>query len=260
MSNASAELDLNEYGNESYCDNIYHPQPYLNEKFFIIGIVGSAVAIASMVENVLLLLLFVKTPKLYRRGNRSFLALLALFDLIVALSYVLVLSAHTFAEYYRIVPLYIIWHQYFPSVFTISHACMSSSTYVLLTATLERYLASQIGSETSRKLLRLLRRKRPFAMFLAVFFGTALKVSVFFELRLVYNDDCEDFASVHLVYADVPDWYISLWRFWGRRLLTVFIPFFMLAFLNAAIVLSLRRQTRDHTVKTLILYVTVGSR
>uniref|UniRef100_A0A914W226 G-protein coupled receptors family 1 profile domain-containing protein n=1 Tax=Plectus sambesii TaxID=2011161 RepID=A0A914W226_9BILA len=249
-------LELYDDFNESAC--VPYFQPYLREKVIIIGIVGSSVAVVSLIENVVLLLLLLTSPALYR-NNRSYMLLMALFDLVVTLSYILILSAITFADYYRILPLFLLWHQYFRVVFTLSHVAMSSSTYILLTATFERYLAAQI-SETSLYLLGLLRRKRKQAMLVAVLLGSVVKGSVFFELNIAYREDCENFASVYAEIVGVHPWYDSAWRFWGRRILTVFLPFLMLSYLNASIVLSLRRQTRDHTVKTLILYVAVGSR
>ncbi|CAJ0568323.1 unnamed protein product, partial [Mesorhabditis spiculigera] len=51
-----------------------------------------------------------------------------------------------------------------------------------------------------------------------------------------------------------------LWKFWIRKIATVFLPFVVLAYFNAAIVMNVRRTDRDQTVKTLILYVTVGSK
>lgn len=251
------ELELGNFANESTC--ITYSQPYLREKVVIIGIVGSSVAVVSAVENTLLLLLLITAPKLYR-DNRNYLLLMALFDLIVTLSYILILSANILADYYRILPLFLLWHRYFRVVFTLSHVAMSSSTYILLTATFERYLAARMSSGTCLHLLGLLRRRRNQVILLAILFGAMVKGSVFFELEVVNRNDCENFASVYAVIIGIHPLYDSIWRFWGRRFAAVFLPFFVLSYLNTSIVLSLRRQTRDNTVKTLILYVTVGSR
>uniref|UniRef100_A0A914DWB1 G-protein coupled receptors family 1 profile domain-containing protein n=1 Tax=Acrobeloides nanus TaxID=290746 RepID=A0A914DWB1_9BILA len=53
-------------------------------------------------------------------------------------------------------------------------------------------------------------------------------------------------------------YYDSIWRFWIRRMATIFFPFIILAYCNAAIVYSLNENGRDKMIKTLILFMTVG--
>ncbi|KAK6747579.1 hypothetical protein RB195_000648 [Necator americanus] len=52
----------------------------------------------------------------------------------------------------------------------------------------------------------------------------------------------------------------AIWRFWIRKIVTVFLPFAVLAWFNAAIVFSVQKTDRDQTVKALVLFTTVGSR
>uniref|UniRef100_A0A1I7VGD1 G_PROTEIN_RECEP_F1_2 domain-containing protein n=2 Tax=Loa loa TaxID=7209 RepID=A0A1I7VGD1_LOALO len=53
-------------------------------------------------------------------------------------------------------------------------------------------------------------------------------------------------------------YYDGIWRFWTRRIATVFLPFFVLLYCNAAIVINLRKNNRENTIRILILYCIFG--
>lgn len=52
----------------------------------------------------------------------------------------------------------------------------------------------------------------------------------------------------------------AIWKFWLRKIITVFFPFVVLAYSNIMIVRNVRKTDRDQTVKALVLSVTVGNR
>lgn len=73
--------------------------------------------------------------------------------------------------------------------------------------------------------------------------------------------ECQGFASTGVSLSEIVNNPLyDIYRFWIRRIMTIFIPFFVLAYCNAAIVYSLRGNQKDKMVKHLILHMTSGHR
>ncbi len=166
------------------------------------------------------------------------------------------MSVSVIADYFESPFLYIMWHNYLRIFFAISHITLSSSSFLIMAATIERYL------QTMRcvHLMALMRRHRLHIVVGAFVLGTVLRGTVFFEIQVVHVPECDGMASMYAALtplAKIPA-YDVIWRFWTRKIATVFVPFFVLAYCNAAIVCNLQRNDRDHTIKTFILYVTLG--
>ncbi|OZC08173.1 hypothetical protein X798_04789 [Onchocerca flexuosa] len=91
--------------------------------------------------------------------------------------------------------------------------------------------------------------------------GTMIAIIGFLENTLIYHlEECEGFASMGVEISELARnvYYDGIWRFWTRRIATVFLPFFVLLYCNAAIVVNLRKSNRENTVKMLVLYCIFG--
>ncbi|VDM37540.1 unnamed protein product [Toxocara canis] len=79
-------------------------------------------------------------------------------------------------------------------------------------------------------------------------------------LEIYHVDECEGFASMGVELTELARnrYFDGIWRFWTRKIMTVFLPFFVLAYCNAAIVYNLQKSERNQMVKALILSVALG--
>ncbi|VDM79631.1 unnamed protein product [Strongylus vulgaris] len=111
-------------------------------------------------------------------------------------------------------------------------------------------------------LFRLLARHRASVVLFCFAASCVFRGTVFFEVAVVYNPRCNGFSSMGLassrLFAD--PLYDAIWKFWIRKIVTVFLPFIALAWFNLAIVLNVRKSDRDQTVKALVMFTTVGTR
>uniref|UniRef100_A0A0R3RWH7 G_PROTEIN_RECEP_F1_2 domain-containing protein n=1 Tax=Elaeophora elaphi TaxID=1147741 RepID=A0A0R3RWH7_9BILA len=153
-----------------------------------------------------------------RNKNLLYLTCLSACDIFICFSYVEIMSVQIYAEYFHYFPLFRLWHNYLRVAFAISHIAICTISFLIMAAAIERYL--QNG--TSRK--------------------------------------CEGFASMGVKISELAHnvYYDGIWRFWTRRIATVFLPFFVLLYCNAAIVVNLRRNNRESTIKMLVLYCIFG--
>uniref|UniRef100_A0A8R1TUE6 G-protein coupled receptors family 1 profile domain-containing protein n=1 Tax=Onchocerca volvulus TaxID=6282 RepID=A0A8R1TUE6_ONCVO len=80
------------------------------------------------------------------------------------------------------------------------------------------------------------------------------------SIQIYHLEECEGFASMGVEISELARnvYYDGIWRFWTRRIATVFLPFFVLLYCNAAIVVNLRKSNRENTVKMLVLYCIFG--
>ncbi|KAK6109842.1 putative integral membrane protein [Brugia pahangi] len=91
-------------------------------------------------------------------------------------------------------------------------------------------------------------------------FGVLFRGTIYFEIQIYHLEECEGFASMGVKISELARnvYYDGIWRFWTRRIATVFLPFFVLLYCNAAIVVNLRKNNRENTIKMLILYCIFG--
>ncbi|KAL3981647.1 putative integral membrane protein [Acanthocheilonema viteae] len=103
-------------------------------------------------------------------------------------------------------------------------------------------------------------RHRGKIVFMAFLFGILFRGSIYFEIQIYYLKECEGFASMGVKISELARnvYYDGIWRFWTRRIATVFLPFFILLYCNAAIVVNLRKCNRENTIKMLVLYCIFG--
>ncbi|KAK6049788.1 hypothetical protein COOONC_12707, partial [Cooperia oncophora] len=182
-------------------------------------------------------------------------------DIFISISYIAIMCVQVYTDYFESFALFYLWHRYLRAAFTVSHITLSSSSFLLMAATIERYLLST-SDRRAAELLGLLSRHRATVVLLCFITGCIFRGTVFFEVAVVYNPRCTGFSSLGLASSRLfsNPLYDAIWKFWIRKIVTVFLPFTALAWFNTAIVLHVRRSDKDQTVKALVLYITVGTR
>uniref|UniRef100_A0A0M3IWC9 G_PROTEIN_RECEP_F1_2 domain-containing protein n=1 Tax=Ascaris lumbricoides TaxID=6252 RepID=A0A0M3IWC9_ASCLU len=105
----------------------------------LVGCIGTTIALISFVENILVFYTFVYS-KVLRRRNLLYLTCLSLCDIFVSVSYIGIMSMQVYADYFRCFTLFELWHEYLRAVFTISHITLSTASFLIMAAAIERYL------------------------------------------------------------------------------------------------------------------------
>ncbi|WKY05923.1 hypothetical protein Q1695_006268 [Nippostrongylus brasiliensis] len=256
MQNSSAALNLIDDVDEC----LYQPQIFLPWKMCFVGCLGMVTALISIVHNTLLFYTF-NSSKVLRQRNLIYLMWISGCDIFVSMSYMAIMCVQVYTDYFESFTLFYLWHRYLRVAFTVSHITLSSSSFLLMAATIERYLQSTTDSR-AEELFRFLSRSRAYVVLFCFLASCIFRGTVFFEVAVVYNPRCTGFSSMGLASSRLfsNPVYDAIWKFWVRKIVTVFLPFAALASFNAAIVFNVRRSDRDQTVKALVLFTTVGTR
>ncbi|CAJ0584433.1 unnamed protein product, partial [Mesorhabditis spiculigera] len=85
--------------------------------------------------------------QLLRRRNLTYLMWISLCDIFVSLSYIAIMCVQVYADYFESWPLFVAWHNYLLYAFTISGITFCWSSFLLMAATIERYLQSTGNSK-----------------------------------------------------------------------------------------------------------------
>ncbi|VDO96133.1 unnamed protein product [Heligmosomoides polygyrus] len=234
--------------------------PFQSWKMFFVGTLGLVTALISIVHNMLLFYTF-NSSKVLRQRNLTYLMCISGCDIFISICYIAIMCVQVYTDYFESFTLFYLWHRYLRAAFTVSHITLSSSSFLLMAATIERYLQSTSDCRTE-ELFRILSRHRASVVLFCFIASCIFRGTVFFEVAVVYNPRCTGFSSMGLASTKLfsNPVYDAVWKFWIRKIVTVFLPFTVLASFNAAIVFSVRRSDRDQTVKALVLFTTVGSR
>lgn len=237
----------------------YSPPIFLEWKMVFVGIIGLIVALISIIHNSLLFYTF-STSTVLRKRNLTYLMWISGCDVFISLCYIAIMCVQVYTDYFESFNLLVLWHEYLRAAFTVSHITLSAASFLLMAATIERYLQSTADNRTL-KLFQILATHRTYVVFCCFLGSLIFRGTVFFEIEVVTQPNCTGFSSMGL--AVVPMFGESMdvvWRFFVRKIVTVFLPFAVLAYFNAAIVMNVRRTDRDQTVKALVLFITVGTR
>uniref|UniRef100_A0A914VWE2 G-protein coupled receptors family 1 profile domain-containing protein n=1 Tax=Plectus sambesii TaxID=2011161 RepID=A0A914VWE2_9BILA len=229
----------------------YDPQPYQSVKIIMVGLCGTTIAAVSMLENLLIFYMFCTRRQL--RSSHLYLAVLSVFDIFISLCYIFLMSMAIYADWALNIFFYQLWHRYLCSSFAFSHVTMTASTYLIIAATLERYCASFVHF---RCLLQKMRANQQTVIAIAIGLAIFFKGTIYFEVEVRIDPNCtEPFAALHAGITPLAKnpIYSIVWRFWIRNIMTIFLPFILLAYCNAAIVLKMKEQTKKRTVKALAL-------
>lgn len=253
---------------EDYCRYEVLQPHMLVMRFWMVSVFGSTISFVSMIENIFLFFLFVTrlvpTPLHYppallsRRHRREnlFMMLLAFFDIFVSMAYIMLMSVNVLSDVLMSPLLVSIWYTYMIPIITISHIAMTSSSFLIVAASFERYCATLNTSN-----LRFAQKNRKLIALCAIFLGIVSKgtISVEFEVssydfyqltssvfQLVHHEECiGQMTATTMKFRPFvfETQYHYLFRFWYRNFVTVFAPFFILLYLNIRIVKALTTYT-----------------
>uniref|UniRef100_A0A1I7ZQU3 G_PROTEIN_RECEP_F1_2 domain-containing protein n=1 Tax=Steinernema glaseri TaxID=37863 RepID=A0A1I7ZQU3_9BILA len=214
-----------------YCTVIV---PEITEvRFWLVTVFGSTISIISVVENLFLFFLFI-TRRHHRTTYNMYMMLLAFFDVFVSMAYIFLMSMNVLTDYLQSVPLVRAWFWYMAPMLTISHIAITSSTLIIMAATYERFCIT-----TNSTFLPFVQRYRKRIAAGMILLGVFSKGSIYFEFKIIFNEECQGLMSeISLTFVDwVHDTpYHTVFRFWYRNFATIFVPFFILAYLNIRIV------------------------
>ncbi|CAJ0590454.1 unnamed protein product [Cylicocyclus nassatus] len=227
---------MNESDEQDPC--VYVEPRFVYERFILVAIVGTSVALLNILENVFLcFILFGK--KSYRSSHCLYLALLAFFDIFIAGAYIPLMSLNLLVDYWKSVVLLRAWFTYMIPMITVSHIAMTASSFLMVAASFERYCVTVHPQYTN-----FLNRNRNRIAAAAVFLGVATKCTHPFEFEITYVPACHGTMNEYelgLSALAQDEIYNAYWRIWFRSVFTILIPFFLLAYMNVRIVLVIQR-------------------
>uniref|UniRef100_A0A1I7XA90 G_PROTEIN_RECEP_F1_2 domain-containing protein n=1 Tax=Heterorhabditis bacteriophora TaxID=37862 RepID=A0A1I7XA90_HETBA len=218
--NTSLEDDDSLYSTTSVnCE--YEPPPMTNVRFWLVTVFGSTVSFISIVNNIILFYLFI-SRKQHRMNHNMYLMLLAFFDIFVSTAYICLMSVNVLSDYLQSPMLVRIWYSYMVPMITISHIAMTTSSFLIVAASFERYCLTVNSTH-----LPFAQKNRKLIAAVAIFLGVISKGTMGLEFQLLEPEECAGLmTAIQMDYRtfvfDTP--YHVVWRFWLEQ----FIQFFVL--------------------------------
>ncbi|KAJ1347485.1 hypothetical protein KIN20_002549 [Parelaphostrongylus tenuis] len=125
---------------------------------------------------------------------------------------------------------------------TISHVAITSSSFLVVCTSFERYCLTVNSS-----FLPFAQKNRKVIASFAILLGVISKGTMCLEFEFIDLSECEGLITQTKI--RYPDFvfntpYNVVWRFWYRNFVTVFAPFFILAYFNIRIVRALTKHTK----------------
>uniref|UniRef100_A0A183C1E6 G_PROTEIN_RECEP_F1_2 domain-containing protein n=1 Tax=Globodera pallida TaxID=36090 RepID=A0A183C1E6_GLOPA len=228
-------------GNSTKCE--YEEPPLTTLRFWVVSVFGTSIALCSIVENLFFFYLF-STRKHHRTTFNMYMMFISLFDIFISISYILIQSMNVLMDFLQSLTLFRIWHIYMVPFLTISHCAITSGSFLILAATIERYLLS-----ANSKHIRWVQRNRRYIIMFAILMGILSKVTICLELKISYLEQCANTMNeIEIKFADFvfdTDYHLY-WRFYYRNFVTIFFPFFALLILNAKIISVLAKVEKEN--------------
>ncbi|KAI1722056.1 7 transmembrane receptor (rhodopsin family) domain-containing protein [Ditylenchus destructor] len=236
--NASTSLAISTENDECFPKS----EAYDDFRFALVAYVGSPIAVLGIFSNAILIKLFyhkkrLKTPTFY-------LFVLAIFDTLICAIYLPFFTIDAISIYYDKVELSRIWHSYAMPLYGTSRVVQFASTYMVVCATLERFIAvanlkrlAYIGSIHGRYLTVGM-------TLLGVFI---LRIPAFFDYRIEHNENCPSFQDYSFTpWLMVAEQY-RLFNFYVICFLHILVPFLLLLVLNILIIaLTKKKIYKNH--------------
>nr|CAD2128866.1 unnamed protein product [Meloidogyne enterolobii] len=205
--------------------------------------------VISIIQNLLLFYVFATSRKL-RRQNYVNPVLLSFFDIVVSLIYLLISPVHFLAFLLNFRIFINFWTKSIKILFCFEHFALTVCNFLLVIASIERYLANSPFNAQKCLLVFLVKRK-PFVIFTILLFAFLLKATLYFEINIFKLPNCSNIIESSILVLNFNNnkiiKYQSL-RFWTRNILSVILPFIVLAYCNLCIVQVLRRRRRKKTM------------
>ena len=128
---STAEIDY-------YYMCLYRPKELLSLRFWLVAVCGTIISTVSVLENALLVYMFVTRPR-FRTTHLYYMSWLAFSDIFMAVSYVMLLSVYkVLVDYIDSLRLYNIVITYLRPMFAVSVIAMVSSSNLICAASIER--------------------------------------------------------------------------------------------------------------------------
>ncbi|CAP23985.2 Protein CBG02551 [Caenorhabditis briggsae] len=208
---------------------------------FAMVIAGSIISIISISNNVLLFISLIRNNRCFKCYFHFILAL-CFFDIIISVCYMPVILVDSLKDWTKWIELARAWWPFFVYGLAMTHVCMTTACYILIAVAYERYLIT-----VRSYMLKQFQKRRSWWCFACLAIGVLTKGGMLMELDVFPNEDPTCKNTVMEYYVDVTEitksnWYGSIYKFWFRNIVTVFLPFFLLLLINLGIVLELRSQ------------------
>lgn len=222
----------------SFCNYNHYTYP----RYLFTVFVGSPFAFLGIFTNILLVYIF------RGRGNCStptlYFTILAILDIAICSLYILLFSFDAIAIYHRFEPLWRLWMSYVMPLLTLSRIIQLASTYIVVAATLERFLFVNNLRYLTKPYCS--KTQRGFTIGLIFISATILRSPTYFEYRVIDIRECNDievFASMEFnpLLAN-NTFYTKMYNFYFMHTIQVFMPILALLILNVGIVYQLQRQ------------------
>uniref|UniRef100_A0A7I5EAX1 G_PROTEIN_RECEP_F1_2 domain-containing protein n=1 Tax=Haemonchus contortus TaxID=6289 RepID=A0A7I5EAX1_HAECO len=229
---------------EEMCEDDEPSSTDLIRLVLIVGM-GTTVCIIGILLNTMLLVSFWRLQ--FRNSNLLYLFLLAVFDIFVELCFMFIFPSALIWEYFRVEALYVAWHHYIRYVSTSGQVLIAASTLLIVSASFERYICSLQSTSGFEP------RKRVAVITLVLLLALVMKGSVYFELEMQFLPHCPIFTSLRLDLSELTrsESYKTIWMFWCRNFLNVFLPFSLLLMLNTATIANLNRYSKESVIEKL---------
>ncbi|KAK5964378.1 hypothetical protein GCK32_012075 [Trichostrongylus colubriformis] len=207
-------------------------------------ILGSLISIASVVNNSILFYCLIRSKKCFQ-CYFQFLLILSLYDVIISMCYVPVILVDSLKDWLNSVLLAKLWWSYFVYLLGLTHITMTAASFVLVCALFERYLIT-----IQSPYLKRFQRHRSAACVISFLIALITKGGILVELDVFPAEDETCRQTVNEFYVDMTainsvPLYGTVYRFWIRNIVTVFVPFFLLTFINFQTLVSLKAQLKQ---------------
>ncbi|GMT10878.1 hypothetical protein PFISCL1PPCAC_2175, partial [Pristionchus fissidentatus] len=222
------------------CDMV--DSDFLTERFWLCVVIGGSVSIISIFENFFIFALFLSSRQ-HRNSYNLYLLLLAFFDVFMGISYIALMSVMVMINFTASYELKRMWASYTVPMLAISHVAMTTSTYLITFAAIERYAIT-----ITHRTVEMLQNNRRWFVLTAFAIGLFTKGSTFFELEIVRNPNCtghvqEFYAAPSSLMSELL--YKKYFRFHFRTISTIIAPFFFLLLLTSSLVWRLNKPIRE---------------
>ncbi|CAB3398968.1 unnamed protein product [Caenorhabditis bovis] len=215
----------------------YRNEAYDFNRYALIVYVGTPIAIAGVICNWILFRLFLKSKNL--KSPTLYLLVLAILDLLMDLLYIPFFTVDALAIYHENELLYYMWNQYALFIFGLSKMIQFASAYVILCATIERFIVVAEISSLNFLISVTGRNGTLIALFTVVI---ALRLPAFFEYYLRYLPNCPLYKDYEYV-PMLASWeHYQMFNFYVMTVLHIFVPFALLLLLNISIVVLTKRK------------------
>lgn len=226
--------------NSSNCS--YTPMEYIDKKFVVIGVIGTSLSIFGILSNGLAACLLQRLMN----GTSSplfYLFILANVDILLMLEYLLMISIQIYFDYFQSFLLFEIWHSYLPVVLALSKITQTTSTYLLIVASIERFV--DVGGFKDKSGFKPKKIQRLLVVGGVVSFAFLLRGIHFFSLSVKTVSECTNFGKYLLILTPITaTHFFTFYSIYIENLVQVFLPCILLITLNIGIL---------YRVKTAIL-------